>query len=140
MSVVVYFSGDAEKARAFAPEGAAPPVRFANAKWFSGEAEIVKTRARTTGEGGGIVPVMFDHVILTPGCQNADEIRSAYKALGVEVEEVSGGKKKAKPKAVKVSAKELGWDMKTSPEKYLERYPKGAKAPPAAEILEKMKG
>lgn len=137
MSAVVYYSGSVEAAKAVAPEG---KVRFCAAKYFHpGEYEAVKIVKKPRV---GKQPVLFDKVLLAPGCQNADAIRETYAELGVKVEDLAppAGKpaKKAAPDVKKPA--DYGWKMKTAPAKYLEKYPKGAKADLAREVIAKLGG
>lgn len=136
-TAVVYFGGSIEAARAVAPEG---KIRFCNAKYFEGSVEAKGTIKRPDEPER---PILFANVHIAPGCPNADAIREAYKAVGIEVQalEPAGkpGKPKATAKAVK-SATDLGWSLKSDPADYLKKYPKGANAALAKKIVAELGG
>ena len=138
MSVLVYFQGDIEAAKAAAPD--AKPLRFANAKHFRGEVEWA---GYTKAPGRNLVPVAFDQVFLSPGVQVEDAIRETYKAVGIEVAKLEPVAASVDALTTAVSAKtpaDLGWKLRSSPQDYLKRYPQGANAALAAEIIEKLEG
>lgn len=134
MAVVIYYSGPfSEAVQRLAPIG--EKSRFCNAKYFSpGEYEAVTIVKRAQV---GRQAVHFDRVIIAPRCAQADAIAKTYEELGVEVERA--GSLPEKP-TLPPSPAEVGWRMRMSPEKYLGKYPNGAKAELAREVLARIGG
>jgi len=131
-TVLVYYSGSMDAARAVAPPGR---VRFANAKYWRGEIEHSGT---VTRHDEAKRAVLFGTVFTAPGCAHADEIAAAYSEAGIQVVAIQPSVTAPPPVVVaraKPTATDLGWTLATPPDVYVKKYPRGARVAEARRIV-----
>ena len=129
-----YFSGNAKVAEALKPaEGV---CRLANSKYFNNEREVLSAKP---AKGGGQVVAYHADVCVVAGSRHQSAIVAFYKDLGVAVKVLSGSSAKVKKQMdANLKPRDIGWTLKTSPADYLKKYPLGAKADLAKEIIAKL--